>query len=174
MKNAAFSDYDEEIQSDNELEGRTAAEYYFEFAGKVPGTDQLLVAGTRSAGEGRQLRRPTPCAEWWPLPPPPLLYINTGLAPHSAQQHRHSTCFFLSAHNMKFLVIVLAACVAVACCQETREKRGLLGAGVLAAPGAVLAPRILAAPAIAAAPLVAAPAIAHAPLGLGLGHPIIG
>ncbi|XP_049806031.1 cuticle protein 38-like [Schistocerca nitens] len=75
---------------------------------------------------------------------------------------------------MKFLVIVLASCVAVACCQETREKRGLLGAGVLAAPAAVLAPRVLAAPAVAAAPILAAPAIAHAPLGLGLGHPIIG
>ncbi|XP_047105036.1 cuticle protein 63-like [Schistocerca piceifrons] len=77
---------------------------------------------------------------------------------------------------MKFLVIVFAACVATACCQETREKRGLLGAGVLAAPGAVLAPRVLAAPAIAAAPIVAAPSIGHAPLGLGigLGHPIIG
>ncbi|XP_047104691.1 cuticle protein 65-like isoform X2 [Schistocerca piceifrons] len=77
---------------------------------------------------------------------------------------------------MKFLVIVLAACVAVACSQETREKRGLLGAGVLAAPGAVLAPHVLAAPVIAAAPIVAAPAIAHAPLGVGLGlaHPLIG
>ncbi|XP_049763641.1 uncharacterized protein LOC126092197 isoform X7 [Schistocerca cancellata] len=68
---------------------------------------------------------------------------------------------------MKFLVVVLVACVAVVSCQQElqREKRGYLGlgAGLLAAP-AVAAPAVVA----------AAPAVVAAPAAVGYGYGYLG